>query len=786
MENRPGWRLSLVLPAFNEEPGIRQAVLEADEALVLLCADREILVVDDGSTDGTARVVEEMTRELPHVRLIRHVTNRGYGPALRTGFQAARMDRIAFTDADCQFHLADLEPLLRLTDTNPVAVGYRIDRKDPWRRRFLSRGYNLLARTLLGTRVRDIDCALKVFRREALVQLLPETPGFFVNTEMLTRARQLHLAVAEVGVRHRPRCDGQSKISLRDVPRSLATLLPFWWSRVLFAGENRTSVTPSRVPLGGFLALVFMACLLFFARLDVPLLEPQESRYAEIPRQMLAEGNFLIPSLHGEPYLDKPPLLYWLTMASYLTFGVHDWAARLVPSLVGVLTILTTFWWGTRIFGSRAGFLAAALLCLMPSFIYLGRMLVFDGLLGLCVVASLAMAHVAIVSPRLHLGWWLGSALACALGLLTKGPVALVLVTAPIAAYQLIDPRGNRLSSRNIASWLAAACGLAAPWYVAVAATQPGYLTDFFWTHNVVRFLAPFDHQKPLWFFLPGLLMGLMPWTLLLPGFVLFLARHSRRTGQRRPPALGFVLLAFMGGFAFFSLSGCKRPVYLVPVIPPLALALGFYLDQLIARPTWAALWQRGVPLARIATIASILVGCLVTLAASVSGLIAPSVAISTVAVGMTFLGFIAWTTQGVSWGATGLVTLAILVLGIRGLLPAYNQRFGLREDLRTMALLNRDGQVPVFCFPQRWDSVSFYLPNAEVHVYGRKQLPELLRDLHDHPEAILLVKSGPYLRQVLRELPASLQFAADANSGAVTVGWVRLRNGWQVADSGR
>src|SRR5712692_1000624 len=204
------YRLSLVLPAYNEEAGIRQAAVEADEALAALVEDYEILVVDDGSCDRTAAVVQELAAERPHVRLLRHGENRGYGVALRTGFTAAAFESIAFSDADCQFHLADLARLLPLTDRFPVVVGYRQERQDPWRRRFLSRGYNLVARALLGTRVRDADCALKVFRREALARLLPESAGFFVNTEMLTRARQLRMKVAEVGVRHRPRLKGAS------------------------------------------------------------------------------------------------------------------------------------------------------------------------------------------------------------------------------------------------------------------------------------------------------------------------------------------------------------------------------------------------------------------------------------------------------------------------------------------------------------------------------------------------------------------------------------------------
>src|SRR5437879_88066 len=129
MEGSRNWRISLVLPAFNEEAGLRQAIAEADAALAALAADYEVLVVDDGSRDATARIAAEEAAARPHVRLLRHPTNLGYGAALRTGFEAARFDLVAFTDADCQFHLDDLANLLPLTGTHPVVVGYRIDRQ---------------------------------------------------------------------------------------------------------------------------------------------------------------------------------------------------------------------------------------------------------------------------------------------------------------------------------------------------------------------------------------------------------------------------------------------------------------------------------------------------------------------------------------------------------------------------------------------------------------------------------------------------------------------------------
>src|SRR5947209_13354579 len=124
--------LSLVIPAYNEEAGIRQAVAEADTALAGLAQDYEILVVDDGSGDGTAAAVARAAQAHPRVRLLRHDRNRGYSAALRTGFEGARGRLVAFTDADCQFDLADLGLLLPLAERSPLVVGYRVGRQDPW------------------------------------------------------------------------------------------------------------------------------------------------------------------------------------------------------------------------------------------------------------------------------------------------------------------------------------------------------------------------------------------------------------------------------------------------------------------------------------------------------------------------------------------------------------------------------------------------------------------------------------------------------------------------------
>ena len=260
--------LTLILPAFNEVEGIALAVAEADDVLGQCFEEYEILVVDDGSSDDTAAVVEGLAVGRPRVRLIRLGLNRGYGAALRTGFEAARFGRVAFTDADRQFDLRDLVPLTLMTRRTPIAVGFRLNRQDPARRRFLSWGYNVLARAWLGTKVRDCDCALKVFRRETLLHILPSSRGFFVNTEMLATANRLGIAVTEMPVSHRPRLHGTSKVSLWEVPRTLRTMARFWLK------SRRRAAVPT-------------AAEVFAARLSVDA----ASRRVPAPRFSTADGS---------------------------------------------------------------------------------------------------------------------------------------------------------------------------------------------------------------------------------------------------------------------------------------------------------------------------------------------------------------------------------------------------------------------------------------------------------------------------------------------------------------
>ncbi len=203
--------LTVFFPAYNEQDIIAKTVESAGRAVSRMADDYEIIVVDDGSHDRTAAVVEDIARRDPHVRLVSHGVNRGYGAALRTGFSSANKELVFFSDADGQFDLSELSGLLAMLKRAPVVLGYRIRRSDPFYRLFIAKVYNIVIRLTFGLRVRDIDCAFKLFRRTVLQDVVLESDGAFISSELLIKLRRNDVPMVERGVHHYPRTTGASK-----------------------------------------------------------------------------------------------------------------------------------------------------------------------------------------------------------------------------------------------------------------------------------------------------------------------------------------------------------------------------------------------------------------------------------------------------------------------------------------------------------------------------------------------------------------------------------------------
>jgi glycosyltransferase involved in cell wall biosynthesis len=205
-------RLSFFFPAHNEEANLEAFIAEALETLPTLADVFEIIAVDDGSTDRTASLADVLAAAHPDlVRVVHHPVNQGYGAALRSGFGAARYEMIAFTDGDRQFRIADIGRLtarLAAADKPDVVVGFRIRRADPPLRIVYARAYRLANRMFFGLQVTDVDCACKLFRREALEGLAVESGGAFFSAELLIKLRAAGRTVVEVGVPHYPRTAG--------------------------------------------------------------------------------------------------------------------------------------------------------------------------------------------------------------------------------------------------------------------------------------------------------------------------------------------------------------------------------------------------------------------------------------------------------------------------------------------------------------------------------------------------------------------------------------------------
>jgi 4-amino-4-deoxy-L-arabinose transferase-like glycosyltransferase len=333
----------------------------------------------------------------------------------------------------------------------------------------------------------------------------------------------------------------------------------------------------------GYAALAAVLLLLWLATLAArPLFNPDEGRYAEIPREMLSGGDWVIPHLNGLAYIEKPPLQYWATAIGYRLFGASEFSARLYSALCAFGLLLVIGFAARGLWGLAAAWIAAAVLSGMLMFVVLGQLLTLDMSLTFYMTLSLAAFLLAQRAPK-PLPWMLLAWAATAGGVLTKGVVAAAIPAAVLILYSLY--------SRDAAPWrkLYARWGLplflcvTVPWHWLAARRLADFLEFFFVHEHLARYLTPSaDREEPWWFFAPVFLAGSMPWTLS--------AMRSLSGGWRRgaaPAAFNPVLflwiwVVFVG--VFFSLSDSKLMTYLLPAMPALALLIAALPAEALTR----------------------------------------------------------------------------------------------------------------------------------------------------------------------------------------------------------
>jgi glycosyltransferase involved in cell wall biosynthesis len=242
--------LTVFFPAYNDSGTIASLVITAIQAASKLTPDYEVIVVNDGSTDATAQILDELARVYPRVRIVTHPVNRGYGGALRSGFASASKELIFYTDGDAQYDPAEMEALWPgMTAGVDLVNGYKISRSDPWHRIVIGRIYHHTVKTLFGLGVRDVDCDFRLLRRSIFDRVRLEKNSGVICLEMMKKIQDAGFKIVEVPVHHYHRAHGQSQFfNFPRVFRTGVDVLKLWYALVVRrTHRGQVDETPSAV-----------------------------------------------------------------------------------------------------------------------------------------------------------------------------------------------------------------------------------------------------------------------------------------------------------------------------------------------------------------------------------------------------------------------------------------------------------------------------------------------------------------------------------------------------------
>jgi 4-amino-4-deoxy-L-arabinose transferase-like glycosyltransferase len=359
--------------------------------------------------------------------------------------------------------------------------------------------------------------------------------------------------------------------------RALGAVVPFW--SVLLV------------------AAVFYGCL--FSQLGVlGLVGPDEPRYASVAREMAESGDWITPRLNGRPWFEKPVLYYWAGAVAFRLFGVTEFAARLSSALAAALAVLALAWAAWRFYGRTSAWAALLILPTCMGVFGFARAATPDMLFSAALAAAMLTATSVIEARRQELTkkqgkTWAFLAFGVFLGAATlaKGPAAIVLAGGSACLWALATRRWRDALRMAHPLTLVAFCLTALPWYLFCAMRNPEFVGTFLFLHNIERYRTPvFHHEQPFWFFGPVLLLGLLPWTVLLAGVVRQGARTRQQKDWTSSPGIFFACWAIFP-VVFFSFSKSKLPGYVLPSTMVLALLLVQSAGQIIEEKNVFGRW---------------------------------------------------------------------------------------------------------------------------------------------------------------------------------------------------
>lgn len=540
--------------------------------------------------------------------------------------------------------------------------------------------------------------------------------------------------------------------------------------------------------LGG---LLFVALLVWFSNLEYRhLVKTDEGRYAEISREMVQSGDWLTPRLNGLKYFEKPPLQYWMTATAYTVFGEHQWTSRLWAALTGLGGIVLVFFAGRRLFGPEAGLYGALVLGSGLAYVLVAHINTLD--MGFTFFMTLALCgflfaqHPAATardnSVWMHVTW---AALAGAV--LSKGLAGAVLPGAVLVIYTLVNRDWPPWKRLHLLTGGALFLLISAPWFIAVTLVNPEFFQFFFIHEHFERFLTTVHRRdEPVWYFVPVLLLGSLPWTLPMLDALARAWQHDASPSASFQPRR-FLLIWIVFIFLFFSLSSSKLQSYIAPILPALALLTGARLARLTTR---TLLWYT-LPLALLAALGLWFAPRMVEMASDEARLtlyrtfahwvmIAAAVWLTSILAGLYLLHRARIRPALITLAAGALLAWQILISGHNEFAPS-NSAYHIAQQIKPWL---RD-DAPVYIVGMYDQTLPFYLQRTLTLVayqdelaFGISQEPEKwVPDLatfeqvwRSKPYALAVVNPELYPQLVQRGLPMQL-IAQDTRRVVVKTG---------------
>ena len=514
----------------------------------------------------------------------------------------------------------------------------------------------------------------------------------------------------------------------------------------------------SRRALLGLIFAIVAVLVAWFAGAEYrSLTEPDEGRYAEVAREMVASGDWIVPRTNGFKFYDKPVLHYWVTAVAFEAFGVHNWTARLWTMLAGLISVVSIGYAGMRVFGQREGLIAAlvlgsSFLCVIGSHVNsldMGLTAFLSLLLGAFLIAQHHAADTAICRRWMWLTW-----LAMALAVMTKGVIAIVLPGAILFFYLLWQRDWGLLRRLHLVSGLIILMVICLPWFIAIGCADSNFYSFFFIHEHLERFLLKtHDRFQPWWFFLPVIVFGAMPWSLFLPA--------ALRRGMDNQSGLfqsSRLLLLWCGTFLlFFSISSSKLALYILPLFPALALLIGIAA----ARMTSRALMCRLLPITLVATLAFLVLGFFPGLLPLHEPRAANLVFVQIAAIAVALLSLASWLGMwlcrqqkfvtgiaAVAFG--GLICTQGLMIGFQQLEPANSA-----DSMAALAAPYLKADTPVYSVKFYFRGLPFYLQRLVTVAYGTPT--DLVAGMAWQPELTIAELDG--FVAAWRAHPAALAF---------------------------